>query len=123
MPTLYRAANSHAEKGKTNYLVPVGNGALYATRRDEPKFADIKDGLSNTILVVEVDDQHAVTWTKPDDLAFDPKDSKKDIGNLYGSGFNAAFCDGSVHFLSAGIDLKTLAALFTRAGGETVGQF
>ena len=65
-------------------------------------------------MVVEVDDQHAVTWTRPDDLAFDPKDPKKGIGSLYEGGFNASFCDGSVHFLKASIDPKTLAALFTR---------
>ena len=98
--------------------MPVGNGALYSSSRDEPQIKDITDGTSHTIMVVEVDDQHAVTWTKPDDLAFDPKDPKKGIGSLYEGGFNAAFCDGSVHFLSGSIDPKTLAALFTRAGGD-----
>jgi prepilin-type processing-associated H-X9-DG protein len=120
MPAIYRSPKSKAAQGKTNYLVPVGNGALYATSRDEPQIKDIKDGTSNTIMVVEVDDQHAVTWTRPDDYAFDPKDAKNGIGSLFGGGFNAAFCDGSVQFLSGSIDAKMLAALFTRAGGEAV---
>jgi prepilin-type processing-associated H-X9-DG protein len=123
MPDVFYSPKSQAEKGKTNYLVPVGNGALYSSNRDEPLAKDVKDGFANTIMVVEVDDQHAVTWTRPDDLAFDPKDPKKGIGSLYEGGFVAAFCDGHVQFLSGSIDAKTLAALFTRAGGEVPGPY
>jgi prepilin-type processing-associated H-X9-DG protein len=35
-------------------------------------------------------------------------------------GANAVFADGSVHFLKATIDIRVLAALITRAGGEVV---
>ena len=123
MPTVYQSLGTKAEKGKTCYLVPVGNGAIYSSGRDEPKVEDVKDGLSNTIMLVEVDDQHAVVWTRPDDLAFDPKDPKTGIGSPQQDGFITAFCDGSVRFLSAGVDAKTLSALFTRAGGEVIGPY
>ena len=33
---------------------------------------------------------------------------------------NAVFGDGSVHFLKASMDLSTLAALITKAGGEVL---
>ena len=36
------------------------------------------------------------------------------------NGFNAAFCDGSIHFISDEIDLKVLRTLLTIAGGESV---
>ena len=35
-------------------------------------------------------------------------------------GANAVFADGSVHFLSVGMDIRILARLITRAGGEVV---
>src|SRR5205823_12687809 len=35
-------------------------------------------------------------------------------------GANVVFADGSVHFLRAGIDIRVLARLITRAGGEVV---
>jgi prepilin-type N-terminal cleavage/methylation domain-containing protein/prepilin-type processing-associated H-X9-DG protein len=35
-------------------------------------------------------------------------------------GANALFADGSVHFLHAGMDIRVMAGLITRAGGEVV---
>jgi hypothetical protein len=96
MPQVYRLPMSKTPAGRTNYLLPVGGGAVFEA--DKPtKFADIKDGTSNTIMVVEADDDHAVVWTRPEDLSFDPKDPTKGLGR-FGGGFNAAICDGSVRF-------------------------
>jgi prepilin-type N-terminal cleavage/methylation domain-containing protein/prepilin-type processing-associated H-X9-DG protein len=44
----------------------------------------------------------------------------KEIYSFHPSGANALLADGSVHFLSAGIDIRILARLITRAGGEVV---
>ncbi|MGD0897702.1 MAG: DUF1559 domain-containing protein, partial [Thermoguttaceae bacterium] len=76
MPAVFRSPKSKAAKGRTNYVVPIGGGALYSSPKDEPQFKDITDGTSNTIMTVEVDDRHAVIWTRPDDLVFDPQDPK-----------------------------------------------
>lgn len=118
MPSVFRSARSKAAKGMTNYLVPVGGGAVYSSMKDEPKINDITDGTSHTLMVVEVDDEHAVPWTKPEDLSFSPQDPKKGIGSLFEQGFCASFCDGSAHFLRKSIDRETLKALFTRAAGD-----
>jgi prepilin-type processing-associated H-X9-DG protein len=40
--------------------------------------------------------------------------------SFHGGGANFLFADGSVHFLRAGTDIRVLAALATRAGGEVV---
>jgi hypothetical protein len=123
MPALFRSPASKAAPGMTNYVVPVGNGALYSSIGDEPAFKDISDGTSNTIMIVAVDDKHSVVWTKPEDLAFDPQDPKKGIGSLFPGAFPAAMCDGSVRILRTTIDPTTLKALITRAGGEVVGEY
>jgi prepilin-type N-terminal cleavage/methylation domain-containing protein/prepilin-type processing-associated H-X9-DG protein len=39
---------------------------------------------------------------------------------FHSGGANAVFADGSVHFLKAGMDIRILARLITRAGGEVV---
>jgi prepilin-type processing-associated H-X9-DG protein len=88
------------------------------------RFADIIDGTSNTILVVEA--QKEVIWTKPEDVPFDPKvgfpNPEKVFGGQTPNGFNSLFADGSVRFISNKIDQKILKALFTRNGGENLGN-
>ncbi len=118
MPAVFRSPRSKAAEGFTNYVVPVGGGALYSSPKDEPTVKDITDGTSHTIMLVEVGDEHAVPWTKPDDMPFDPSDPKKGIGRLYEQGFAAAFCDASVRFLPKTIVPEALKAYFTRAAGD-----
>jgi prepilin-type processing-associated H-X9-DG protein len=43
-----------------------------------------------------------------------------EIYGFHPSGANSVFADGSVHFLKAGMDIRVLARLVTRAGGEVV---
>src|SRR5262249_20864460 len=44
----------------------------------------------------------------------------REVYSFHPSGANAVFADGSVHFLKADINIRILAALVTRAGGEVV---
>jgi prepilin-type processing-associated H-X9-DG protein len=84
------------------------------------RFQNVTDGTSMTIALVEADPAQAVEWTKPDDLEFDAADPKAGLGNVRPGGWNAAFCDGSVQFISDAVPAETLRALFTRAGGEPI---
>jgi prepilin-type processing-associated H-X9-DG protein len=46
--------------------------------------------------------------------------NERQVYSFHSRGANAVFADGSVHFLSADMTIKVLAALVTRAGGEVV---
>jgi prepilin-type processing-associated H-X9-DG protein len=57
--------------------------------------------------------------TKPGPCAINCTNDHEVYG-FHPGGANAVFADGSVHFLKAGIDIRTFAGLVTRAGGEVV---
>lgn len=109
-------------QGKTRYVVPVAEGFLFG--EDEGKsLREITDGSSNTIMAVEVAPDHAVIWTKPDDLDVDLDDMLAGLRGARTGGFHAMLADGSVRFVSLNINLDTLLSLFTYAGGEVIGEF
>jgi hypothetical protein len=118
MPPVYLVPGDDAKKKLTRYLAFSGKGALFdgATGKKFP--ADIPDGTSNTILVVEA--AKGVPWTKPEDLPFSDGKLVPLVTNPKKGGFIAAFCDGSVRFLKNTIKEETLRALITPAGGEVI---
>jgi hypothetical protein len=98
----------------------MGEATLFPNKNKGIRITDIFDGTSNTIMLVEADDGHAVVWTKPHDLEIDLKKPLAGLAIRPPGAFLILFADGSAHFLREGIDPKTAAALFTRAGGEVV---
>ena len=69
MPAVYHCPSGRptpAKEGKTSYLTPRGPGTVFPGA-EGIKIKDIKDGTSNTIIVVDASDAAAVTWTKPED--------------------------------------------------------
>ncbi len=121
MPAVFASPTSKLNGGRTNYLAIRGPDPVIADAEKGTRIADIHDGTSNTILFVEVDDDLAVTWTKPDDFDWNADDPAKGLGNLQpGDIFLAVFCDGSAQAISKTIDKNVLAALFTKSGKEVV---
>lgn len=119
MPAILRSPRSVAAAGVTTYLGAAGPHGVFPDEKPVT-LAQIIDGASLTVMLVEVPDAAAVPWTKPDDFVPDLDKPFRGLVGSWPGGFLAAFADGSVRMISYGIDPKTLKALFTRDGGEVV---
>lgn len=90
---------------RTSQVVITGPGTIFPADNVGLKFADITDGLSNTLLVGEMDPP-TIHWLEPRDLEFAKlplqinSRSRPCLSSGHPGGVNAAMADGSVHFLS-----------------------
>ncbi|MBX9681538.1 MAG: DUF1559 domain-containing protein [Gemmataceae bacterium] len=118
MPKLFENPSAPAEPGMTRFQVVVGgkkgSSALFLNPFEKVRFAQITDGSSNTIMLVE--SEKAVPWTKPEDAALDANGGPPRLFRQP-TGFMVLFADGSVRVLSATIRPETLKALITRDEG------
>jgi prepilin-type N-terminal cleavage/methylation domain-containing protein/prepilin-type processing-associated H-X9-DG protein len=128
----------------------IGNYRGVMSPNSQTRLRDITDGTSNTLLLVEVagrprhwlgragpdqtiygcpwvGDENPITVmgstldgaSRPGPCALNCSNDHE-IYSFHPAGANALFADGSAHFLKAGIDIRLLARLVTRAGGEVV---
>jgi hypothetical protein len=110
--------------GFTSYAAVLGPNCVF--RGVKPTaISDIPDGTSNTLLIGECG--HArIPWTKPDDIEVSkhPKIGDPDgFSSYHRGGCQFLLCDGTVRFINLAISQSLLDALYTRNGGETVGDF
>ena len=121
IPAALRPENDAlAAQGKTKFVLPRGAGTLFQDADKKVQLRTVRDGLSNTIALLEVDDEHAVIWTKPEDFEPSPADVQPDLQSHAPGGFLVGMGDGSVRTLSASIEPAAMTALLSRAGGEIV---
>lgn len=122
---------------------PCDYGGIYGERITSPNnppkgmmlydqaltVADCTDGTSCTLIISEDSgfrDGQWINGLNVFDQAFAINKAppfENDIRSKHPGGANGLFTDGSVHFLKETMDLKVLAALCTRAGGEIVSQW
>lgn len=132
IPPVYIAPGG-VNGNKTVYLAPVAEKTIMPPLTEEQRkaadrnkfpvglrIASITDGTSNTIMILEANQESAVPWTKPADYKVDEENPTQGLVGLRRGGFQAALCDGSVQFFSELIDEGLLNGLFTRNGGEIV---
>jgi prepilin-type processing-associated H-X9-DG protein len=132
MPRVYQCPSDAAVGGaQASYAMLVGPHAISDGPTARPVRA-VMDGLSNTIMVVEAADA-GINWMEPRDIdaeglrfriganrVAERRVTNSEISSRHPGGADVLFCDGSVRFLSERTDPKTLKALATIAGHETV---
>ncbi|WP_158222713.1 DUF1559 domain-containing protein [Rhodopirellula sp. MGV] len=122
MPAVFANARMGLAPGETVFLAPAGEGMMAETGK-ELRFRDVLDGLSNTLMVVEANQNESVPWTKPSDLTFDSPDLKSSLPiRSPDRGSWGLFGDGAVIQIDPSLSAEMLRAMLTRAGGETVSR-
>lgn len=122
MPDVFRHPNGTAPADQTVYHIVHGDEIGVRTE-EATRFRDFTDGLSNTIMFVEVEDEFAVPWTKPEDVELDRDDPWPPLGGHNEQGVQVAMFDGSVRIIPYWLEPEKLWALLTRGGGEVVADF
>ncbi len=122
MPEVYNDPSSRHDiaEGKTSYLGAFGEGYLFNGTKEGTNVTEIRDGLSNTIAILQVDDSRATPWTKPDDWQLDEENPLAGLSGPHPGIFMAGFADGHVKSISQQIDHGVFKAMLTIVGGEVI---
>lgn len=121
MPDVFRAPGSKAAAGKTNYLGIVGAHAAFPSKGSN-RSGNFRDGISNSIALVEVPDSLAVEWTRPDDFPIDRRDLVKSLVDFRKGGFLVIFADNGPAFIDNDISEEQLHTRMTIDGRDLHGE-
>ena len=124
MLNVYQCPKVTAPPGFTTYLAVAGPGCCFQPGQPRP-FSEITDGLSNTLLVIEVSKPHAVHWMAPQDadvaLILSLGKAAKELPHT--GGVHGLLGDGAIRFLRADLPTHTWKGLCTVSGNEKLGEF
>ncbi|MFO0979341.1 MAG: DUF1559 domain-containing protein [Planctomycetaceae bacterium] len=119
MPATFRHPSESPDSTMSCIFMPFGEGLIAEPNdQDGVRLAEITDGTSNTIALLE--SKQDIPWTKPEDLTIDLKSEKLPSLGFVPEGWHVAMGDGSVRFISSSIDVQLMKHLLTRAGGEVI---
>lgn len=115
---LYSCPSAALPDGRTTYLAIVGPNCCF--RPDAPrKLAEISDGEATTIMLVEVDLDHAVPWMAPVDADEQVVLGIGENSSLgHPGGVNVAFVDTHMKFLPSDTSATQRRALMSIAGND-----
>ena len=119
MPSVYSFDGSRLIKtGKTTYLGFRGANTVLGER--PISIAQVPDGTSNTVMLVDVPEEKAVIWTQPDDFTFNPKDPLQGLLKPGQDRLKCGFVDGSVKNISTDLKDETFLHLFLINDGQVI---
>ncbi len=116
---LFRCASSSVPNGFTTYLALVTPNSCLRPA-ESCALADIKDGTSNTLTIIEVPESSSVHWMSPSDADEELFLRIGEPGFLspHPGGFNAVRGDGSMKFLRNSTSADVRQALVSVAGND-----
>jgi hypothetical protein len=110
-----------SEDGNSNastiYLVTGKNTAFEPDGRGVG-FAQIRDGMSNTAMLVQT--KRDIPWSKPEDIELPATDEIPQFGGVVEGGYIVGMFDGSTWFVDAPMNDATVRAMFSPSGGEAI---
>ncbi len=106
-------------KGQTVFRMMAGE-KVGVKLEGETRFRDFLDGLSNTIMCMEVSPDHAVVWSNPEPFQPNMENPNADMGKAHPGGCHVLMYDGAVVFFTHSVDSDLFRGMLTRAGGEVV---
>lgn len=118
MPDVYRHVDDSPTSYRSAYYALTGPGTAFGDGDQVIHLRDFRDGVSNTILVVE--SRQGVPWTKPSDIEVRPDAEVPSFGGFDPAGALVLLGDTAVTFMPASVAPASLRAFITRAGGERI---
>ena len=120
MPSVYRCPSQPDEMiEKTLYIAPKGKDYYLSPAGEDLPLRRITDGMSSTIAVVQVPVSAGIEWTKPD-TNWSENNNWIFEDTVFPGGFLVCLCDGSVTFISSGIDRSSFNAMLTPRGFDEI---
>lgn len=123
MPDIFRSPGVKASQpGMTTYQTVMGEDTIFKANGGKVSFADVKDGTSNTAMMIDASPEFETIWTKPADLMPDTAKLRKALEDRFNNGGLVLLTDGSVIKLRKGLDDATMMNLFSRNDGQVTGD-
>ncbi|PHS00012.1 MAG: hypothetical protein COA78_24400 [Blastopirellula sp.] len=116
MPDFYRNPFSNAATGHTQFLAPVGKRTIWELGRNY-NMANCTDGTGQIIMLICVEDEASVIWTKPEDLNIDFEKPKDGLAHIQSNHFLVLMAYGSPRLIKSDISKEAFQALLQMDDG------
>ncbi len=129
MPEVFRHPKLKLEPGQTAYVGLIGLHMAWQLPKDDKQMPtgmtleairDL-DGCGHTIALVEVNAEHAVVWTKPEDLNIDDLELIEKLTGIWQKGMIFSTWDASIRSFPSIPDDEKLRQLFRVDDGKHLG--